>query len=380
MNLRMLAGWGLGIAVTAAHAQSSVTLYGRMDDGIFYTTNQGGYHAFQFIDSSTQGTKWGLKGTEVLGGGWSAIFNLGSIFSVANGTTWPSGRIFGDYAYVGLSDNKIGTVKLGRQEDAMIEYLGPFTAGGSWGGAFFAHPYDNDNIWNTFIVNNVVRYQSANYAGLEFGGLYAFSNKASATSGTGGGFADNRLWAAGARYQSGPFRIAAVYEQLDNPGDDAPGTYGAVDVADANFTAASQRIYGVGVGYALRAVELHAAFTRTTLSEPTSEWESPNFTGASSMSFNNYEVNAVYHMTPQIDLKGAYVYTEAKVSGSAPHWNEGGLIANYAFSRRTSVYLEGVYQRVSGGGSQFAQADINDLPQASGDSQAVIGLGMKHTF
>lgn len=370
----------LSAGATPAFAQSSVTLYGRMDDGLFYTDNQNGNHAFQFIDSSTEGTKWGLRGVEDLGGGTKAIFNLSSTFSVANGTLWPSGRIFGDNAWVGLSNTAAGTVKLGRQGDSMIEYLGAFAAGGSWGGAFFAHPYDNDNIWNTFFVNNAVKYQSVSYGGFEFGGMYAFSNKSVATSGSGSGFADNRLWGAGIRYANGPFKAAAVYEQLSNPGDDAAGALGAVDVADANFTATGQRMYGVGASYAFARVVLHANITRTTISNPTSEWQNAAFTGASSMSFNNYELNAVYHATTALALEAAYTYTDAKVSGASPHWNQCGLIANYSLSKRTSVYVEGVYQRVDGDGSQFSQAQINNLPAASGDSQAVLGIGMRHAF
>lgn len=91
------------------------------------------------------------------------------------------------------------------------------------------------------MVNNAVKYQS-----ITFGGMYAFSNKSSATSGQGSGFSDNRLWAAGLSYGIGPLKLGAVYEQLDHPGDDAPGSLGAVDVLDANFTAARQRIFGLG--------------------------------------------------------------------------------------------------------------------------------------
>jgi predicted porin len=98
------------------------------------------------------------------------------------------------------------------------------------------------------------------------------------------------------------------------------------------------------------------------------------------MSFNNYEINAIYHATASLDLKGAYTYTTASVSGRSPHWNQLGLLVEYALSKRTSLYADGVYQRVHGDGSQFSYAQINSLSPASGDSQALLGVGIKHRF
>jgi GBP family porin len=98
------------------------------------------------------------------------------------------------------------------------------------------------------------------------------------------------------------------------------------------------------------------------------------------MSFDNVELNAVYHVTPTFSVEGAYTYTSAKVNGSAPHWNQVGLIAEYALSHRTSVYAQGVYQHATGDGSPFAHAQINTLSPASGDVQSVVGIGLRHFF
>ncbi|MGB8422840.1 porin [Paraburkholderia sp.] len=382
MKQHALLGCVLSAVALGAHASNdnSITLFGIIDQGIVYTPNQGGSRAVQMVSGTTAPTKWGLRGTEDLGGGNKALFMLSTTFSANNGTSWPSGRMFGDYAWLGLSNDRLGTLKLGRQSDSMIAYLGDFSAVGSWGGTFFAHPFDNDNLWDSFLLNNAVRYESISFAGFDVGATYAFSNKAASTSGVGSGFADNRVWEAAARYHTGPFSAALVYEQLSHPGDDGPGTLGAVDVADANFTANGQRIYGIGVGYAFQQAELHANITRTTLSEPTSEYQSTSFNGASSMSFDNVELNAVYHVTPTFSVEGAYTYTSAKVNGSAPHWNQVGLVAEYALSHRTSVYAQGVYQHATGDGSPFAHAQINTLSPASGDVQSVVGIGFRHFF
>jgi GBP family porin len=262
----------------------------------------------------------------------------------------------------------------------MVEYLWPYSAGGDWGGSHFAHPYDNDNIWGTFLVNNVVKYRSPEYNGFSFGGMYAFSNKSTSTSGDGSGFADNRMWGAGVRYVTGGLSVALAYEQLSNPGDDSSSAKGAIDTDDYTFTTKSQALFGLGILYNFPVVTVAANITRTTLSEPTSLYSNSAFTGASSMSFNNYEVNAVYHVTPAFDLKGAYTYTRASVSGKSPHWNQVGLIAEYSLSKRTSVYGAGIYQKVHGDGSEFSNAQINNFSTSSGDSQSALLIGLKHSF
>ena len=104
-----------------------------------------------------QGSRWGLKGTGDPGGGYSALFQLENGFNVNNGTLAQGGRMFGRQAYVAGSA-RFGTLTLGRQYDAVVDYLAPTTANGSWGVYPFSHPLDNDNTGNTFRVNNTVKY------------------------------------------------------------------------------------------------------------------------------------------------------------------------------------------------------------------------------
>ncbi|MBC8924585.1 porin, partial [Escherichia coli] len=56
-----------------------------------------------------------------------------------------------------------------------------------------SHPFDNDNIDDSFYIDNAVKYTSPTLAGWQFGGLYGFSNAA-------GGFANNRAYSAGVSY------------------------------------------------------------------------------------------------------------------------------------------------------------------------------------
>src|SRR5258706_3982107 len=64
----------LGTFAGAANAQSSVTLYGLIDAGITYTNNQGGAKNVQATSGAVNGSRWGLRGAEDLGGGLKAIF------------------------------------------------------------------------------------------------------------------------------------------------------------------------------------------------------------------------------------------------------------------------------------------------------------------
>ena len=86
-------------AATAAHAQSSVTLYGIVDNGIAWQNNSSGTSAISGGHSKVQmstgvwaGSRFGLKGSEDLGGGTKAIFQLEAGVNTANGSSqWTNG-------------------------------------------------------------------------------------------------------------------------------------------------------------------------------------------------------------------------------------------------------------------------------------------------
>lgn len=73
------------VAAGHAHAQSSVTLYGVIDDGLNYTSNARGHSAYAMVSGDSNASNFGLKGSEDLGGGLSAIFTLENGFNANNG-------------------------------------------------------------------------------------------------------------------------------------------------------------------------------------------------------------------------------------------------------------------------------------------------------
>lgn len=94
-----------------------MTVYGRVVAGVDYSTNvstDGVTSGNRLGAASNQwGTSmFGFKGSEDLGGGMKAVFDLESGFSSNNGAT-NSAALFNRFAFVGLSGANAGTVKLG---------------------------------------------------------------------------------------------------------------------------------------------------------------------------------------------------------------------------------------------------------------------------
>jgi GBP family porin len=348
------AGYACGV-----QAQSSVTLYGVIDAGLSYTSNAKGHAAWQAGSGDVTGSHWGFVGHEDLGG--------------------QGGREFGYQAYAGLSNNRFGTVTLGRQYDSVVDYVAPlsFTGIHPGGNNFSAHPFDNDNLNNSFRVNNSVKFTSTSYEGLRFGTLYGFSNEA-------GGFDDNRLYSFGAAYNAGPLSLGAGYLQANNGG--SSNTNGALTLTDRTFIAAQQRIYGAGANYTVGAARFGFVWTRTqlggldTINGANSLGLAENGQGAS---FNNYEVNASYALSPALSLTGEYTYTDAALSTASgqhhPKWQEVSVQTDYILSKRTDLYLQASYQHIDSDGSGLT-ADVSGQALSSTDQQVVVGVGMRHRF
>ena len=81
-----LAAIPLALAVTQATAQTAnVTLYGIVDVGVQHVTGIRGGDVTQLASGIMEGSRWGLRGTEDLGGGYKAIFTLENRFEADTG-------------------------------------------------------------------------------------------------------------------------------------------------------------------------------------------------------------------------------------------------------------------------------------------------------
>lgn len=133
-SLLALAITGITGLLTAfpASAQSSVTLYGVIDASLRYTSNVKGTNgvgdAYSMTSGGIQGSRWGIKGTEDLGGGTTAMFTLESGFVPSDGTSDQQGQLFGRQAWVGLADPTWGRLLFGRIYGIPFGMLSDFDA------------------------------------------------------------------------------------------------------------------------------------------------------------------------------------------------------------------------------------------------------------
>lgn len=107
-------GAALALAATGALAQSSVTLWGRMDLGYQYVDLGGARRSG--IDNGSYGTsRIGFRGVEDLGGGLAATFALEAGIAADTGVVGGGGKFFNRGSAVGLRSTTMGSVEFGRQ-------------------------------------------------------------------------------------------------------------------------------------------------------------------------------------------------------------------------------------------------------------------------
>ncbi|MEM5438533.1 porin [Paraburkholderia diazotrophica] len=386
MKKSLLALAALGAFAGVAHAQSSVTLYGIIDEGFNINTNSGGKHLYNLSSGVLQGSRFGMRGTEDLGGGLKAIFVLENGFDVNNGKLGQGGLMFGRQAYVGLG-SQFGTVTLGRQYDSVVDYVGPLEAGDQWGGYIAAHPGDLDNFNNAYRTNNAIKYTSANYAGLTFGGMYSLG-------GVAGDYSRNQAWSLGVGYNNGPLVLGAGYLNVRNPNVSFFGnsTSGTVNAASSNVSspvysgyasAHTYQVIGAGGAYTFGAATIGATYSNVKFYDIGSGFASPAFAGQTA-TFNNGEINFKYQLTPALLVGAAYDYTHgSSLNGhDSAKYHQGSAGVDYFLSKRTDVYLIGVYQHATGTDSTGKQAvaAINGLSASSNSNQFTARVGIRHKF
>ncbi|WP_244102908.1 porin, partial [Burkholderia gladioli] len=249
MKLRIKTIAALSVAVpAAAFAQSSVTLYGRIDGGVEYLNHvanatRTGSATRWSAESGDWGTSmFGLKGTEDLGGGNTAIFDLETAFQVMNGTTG-GGRMFSRRAYVGLKNNEWGTLQAGRNlfidSDGVWEF-DPFVQQ-----AFSSASLVRGRNWQQ--TSNNIEYHSPVWNGFDVQGQYAFGNQTNFNTGPANDF--GRSDGIMLSYHSALFDVRGIYDELRN-------NNGKMD----NIFTAS-REYFVGTNIYVQKFKIQAAYT-----------------------------------------------------------------------------------------------------------------------
>lgn len=368
MKKSLIALAALGAFCGVAHAQSSVTLYGIVDSGITYTNSLKGHSAWQATSGNEQGSRWGLIGSEDLGGGSRAIFRLENGFNVETGALGQGSREFGRQAYVGLTNNSFGTVTMGRQYNSFQDYVAPLQISSTLT-QYSTHPLDNDNLNNTFRTDNSVKYATPVFAGFQADAMYAFSNSTN--------FAANRSWSVGASYANGPMHLGAGYARLSTPALDTTGAIPSDNYYSPTYlkSATGMQTWGVGGTYDLGAATLGLLYTGSLFSAATGTPFTPSAKG--SLHFNNYEGSFRYKFTPALMFALGETYTELTQGTASGHYLQTSAGMQYFLSKRTDFYVNAIYQKTS----RNLNAWIDGIGSASTTSTQVSGVvGIRHKF
>ncbi|CAB3810440.1 porin [Paraburkholderia fynbosensis] len=352
---------GLCVAAQMAHAQSSVTLYGVVDAGFTFTNNQNGNKAYQATPGNLMGSRWGLLGSEDLGGGTKAIFKLENGFNNYTGALAQGGRLFGRTAYVGMTNSQYGTFTMGRQYNSVQDYLSRVAANGTSDLPQYANAvYDNDGINNTWRTDNSVKYVSPTFSGLTGQAMYGFSN-------TAGQFANNRMWSAGLNYVHGPIELDAAYVLANNPGSNTVGAAPSDNFYNTGTSIISNvkrnQVFGGGAQYSWGLSVVALLYTNSKFDLNT----------GGSLHFANYEAKARYYVTPAAYLAAGYMYTtldSTSATAANSHFHQISVGGDYFLSKRTDLYLAAFYQHASG-----SNAWIEGISAPSSNHSQFVGVG-----
>jgi predicted porin len=363
----------------AAHAQTSVTLYGIVDSGLVYINNQSGHANLETITGQTNGSRWGLRGSEDLGAGLKAIFTLENGFDSSNGKLLQGGREFGRQAYMGLSSESLGTFTMGRQRDAMSQYIGRNISATSMWAWVGTHPGDFDNLNDNFRDNNSLKYVSPHVYGLQAIALFA-------PGGVAGNFATNRIYNFALNYAQGPLNAVVVYDNVNNPSESAfdgtvsPGAKGYISpgkspVFSGYASAQVLQIFGAGLAYKIGNGRIGLVYTNTRYQDIVRTASTPN---SGTAVFNSFEINGRYNFTPALLVGLSFDYTKVRNA----KYEQVDVGPDYALSKRTDLNLVGIWQHASGIDStgQAAVASIGSLGQSSTPTQIAVKMGIRHRF
>ncbi|MDD2729768.1 porin [Malikia sp.] len=315
-------------AAGAASAQSSVTLYGRLDAGLVNVKdeiNGDGVTRNKLESNVLNNSLWGMKGSEDLGGGLKANFVLEQGMSVDTGAPANAERAFHRQATVGLSGS-FGSVDLGRNYPAYdtIRTLVNNTADTNMAvtNEVFANGGDYTNR-----TNNSIRFNSADYSGFSGAVSYGFGENKDVTPGA----KSTDQVSLNVKYANGP--VLAAYAHL----------------SDKQADGSSKKYNLIGGAYDFGVVRLNAGYNTTKR------------TGSDDKEYQ-VGVSAPFGATTVY-----FGYANSKTDpdvGATVKRSGFDLAATYALSKRTTAYAGYKTYEVKDANKEFT----------------AVGAGIRHVF
>jgi predicted porin len=357
---------------TNAFAQSSVTLFGTIDESLQYTHNDlPGTSQIKLQSGQLQLSNWGVKGTEDLGGGLKAVFRLQDNFDLNNGAN--VGAFFDEASYVGISSDRFGSVTVGLQHDALQDVV--LDVQGNNYLYYFTAPGDVDDADGSAHQKNSIKWTSAPSASVKAVVVYS-------VGGVSGASGSGQAYSGALSYTIGQSMLAGGYYHIDN-GNSHYSSRGATtasglfnySVNDAYSTASSINIARVGGRFTLDKLTVGAYYS---FSEYASDASS---TFKTNEIYQNGSLYAIWQFSPAIMVQTGYDYLRSHGDSSATY-QQFTVAADYVLSKRTDAYVSAGYGHAAGSnGSGSAQAVISDsYAPAGGPSQVIAIVGIRHHF
>jgi len=334
-------------AVTgAASAQSSVTIYGKVDLGLVLDSGSASGKSVRLDSGVTGGSRIGFKGVEDLGGGMKAAFQLETGYcadSAAGGPNFCTGSnsFMGRQAHGDLTGS-FGALSAGRQYSLGFNNLStidPFGTG-------FAGQVNNIVDPSGIRLNNSVTYSTPSIGGLTASGEVAFGEQT-------GNWQANRETGAGLTYASGPAYVGLTFYDVDN----------------ANGYGAARKNYLIGGTYDFGVVKIHALVQKSTGTNTAAQIAAGEATAD--------VLDIMGGVTVPLaggSLMGSFIHHNDRTSADKDA-NQIGVGYQYPLSKRTAVYT--AFARIkndNGAGWTVGNAT------ATGTGDKAFNLGVVHNF
>jgi predicted porin len=364
----------------AAQAQSSVTLYGRIDNGVQYETGLPGGHKYSF-ESGDWGCSWfGMQGAEDIGGGTQIVFQLEGQLNTANGSS--AGQLFGRHATIGATNASYGTFKLGNlgagelMQDSwgldpqlMQRYaISTLVRARNWSSAANGFEYTSPNLWGLTAKGQYTLTNNYNW------------NSAGSGAGTGSSASSPQGRTDGIElvYDLGGLELRGIYDEVRS----ANGTFDDVYahskslMGGATFTLGPVKFYGGYQKLIADAVGSNATLQATVASNPAG-------VGAPTQVDHEW-FGAAWQATPAAAITAAVFHANANQgNGNATMYT---LAATYNLSKRTFLYTEFGYIHNSGtsnvglGNNPYGNNDYDAATQTSANDNPNYGHSQTGVF
>jgi predicted porin len=348
-----------------SQAGSNVQLYGALDQGVeaINGTSANNQGSSVRISNGIITPHWGIRGSEDLGGGLKAGFNLEGSFSLDDGTVGLGGRLWGRQAHVDLS-GAFGTVSIGRQY-TMVRF--------GWTGA---NPFGTGNQGLKLLDQRISNPRADNgitYVGT-WGGFSAGVNYSTGWDNVNGnpatvaaancpGETTNRRqcreWSAGTKYDGGTWGVATAYERL----------YGGTSATFGGLTSPAK----TDSRFVLTG---HMKFRDT--GALAIGWIKRDNMGIATPKSDMVWLQAIVPVSGRVYLDG--MLAELKYRDSA---NKAVLVnvrARYFLSKRTNLYVTAAHMDNSGTLALSATGSSPSLKPLAGGSQTSVIAGIVHRF